>query len=357
MTFIGAAAFQNCRGFSGELTISNSVTSIGKAAFQNCISLTGLTIGQSVSSIGDYAFSGCSGFKGTLTIPNSVTSIGEAAFQNCSGFSGELIIPNSVQTIGVNAFEYCSGLKSLTLGESVKSMDSGAFINCNLYKITCLPLIPPELGDYSFSDFTYNDALVFVPEDSRDNYISHWKKFKYIINPSNSKKTYTITTPGDLINQISIDDVDNILEIKISGKINGTDILTMNRLTNLISIDLSDATIVEGGMPYYETDNERFGTQNNTLGEYWVYNLRKLSHVILPNTLTTLGKRAFYECDCLTDITVPNSLTAIKDAAFYGCSALKRVNIYSLESWCNIDFSEVQSNPMYYAHKLYLNYT
>lgn len=37
------------------------------------------------------------------------------------------------------------------------------------------------------------------------------------------------------------------------------------------------------------------------------------------------------------------------------CSKLARVDITSLESWNNIIFSNCDSNPLYYAHNLYLN--
>jgi hypothetical protein len=40
-----------------------------------------------VTSIGWYAFQNCSGFTGTLTIPDSVTRIYYDAFWGCSGFN------------------------------------------------------------------------------------------------------------------------------------------------------------------------------------------------------------------------------------------------------------------------------
>ena len=65
---------------SGVLVIPSSyngypVTAIGDYAFQNCVSLTGVTIPDSVTSIGRGAFSGCSAMA-SVTIPDSVTSIG-----------------------------------------------------------------------------------------------------------------------------------------------------------------------------------------------------------------------------------------------------------------------------------------
>ena len=95
------------------------MTTIGKNAFNGCSGFTGsLTIPNSVSTIGDAAFYGCSGFTGSLTIPNSVTTIGYDAFRNCTGFTGSLTIGNSVSTIGDRAFYGCSGFTSATF-ESV----------------------------------------------------------------------------------------------------------------------------------------------------------------------------------------------------------------------------------------------
>jgi hypothetical protein len=133
VTSIGNGAFQYCSGFTGSLTIGDSVTSIGSGAFNNCSGFTGsLTIGDSVTSIENYAFLFCSGFTGSLTIPNSVTSIGSYAFYSCSGFTGDLTIGDSVTSIGSSAFFYCSGFTgSLTIPNSVTSIGDYAFYSCS----------------------------------------------------------------------------------------------------------------------------------------------------------------------------------------------------------------------------------
>ncbi|MDO4541014.1 MAG: leucine-rich repeat protein, partial [Syntrophomonadaceae bacterium] len=75
----------------------------------------------------------CSGFTGSLTIGNSVASIGDGAFRECDGFTGKLTIPNSVTSIGVYAFEGCSGFTgSLTIGNSVASIGHSAFVGCGI---------------------------------------------------------------------------------------------------------------------------------------------------------------------------------------------------------------------------------
>ena len=107
VTSIGSSAFEDCSGLT-SVTIPNSVTTIGSSAFAGCSGLTSVTIPNSVTSIGDYAFSSCSGLT-EVTIPNSVTSISYYAFSYCSGLT-EVTIPNSVTSIGYNAFYECSGL-------------------------------------------------------------------------------------------------------------------------------------------------------------------------------------------------------------------------------------------------------
>ena len=86
--------------------------------------------------------------------------------------------------------------------------------------------------------------------------------------------------------------------------------------------------------------------------------------VVIPETIvhndvtysvTSIGDKAFYYCSGLTSITIPNSVTSIGDYAFFNCSGLKEVHISDLSAWCNIDFYKSDSNPLYYAHNLYLN--
>ena len=87
--------------------------------------------------------------------------------------------------------------------------------------------------------------------------------------------------------------------------------------------------------------------------------------MVIPNTITSIENCAFYGCSGLTSVTIPNSVTSIGMDAFKGCSGLRYVNISDLEAWCKISFSGVfapdvgrigvSSNPLSYAHHLYLN--
>ena len=80
-----------------------------------------------------------------------------------------------------------------------------------------------------------------------------------------------------------------------------------------------------------------------------------LTSVNIPNSVTSIGDAAFQDCSGLTSITIPNSVTSIGSYAFDNCSGLTSVHITDIEAWCNISFGSGNSNPLYYAHHLYMN--
>ena len=91
------------------------------------------------------------------------------------------------------------------------------------------------------------------------------------------------------------------------------------------------------------------------IGEYAFYDCKKITSIIIPDSVTTIDANAFCGCSGLTSITMPDTVTSIGANAFWICSNLLKVNISSIESWCRINFNNSHSNPAYYTGSLYLD--
>jgi len=166
--------------------IPNSVTAIGKDAFDDCNGLLSITIPNSVTTIGHCAFAWCDGLT-SITISNGVTTIGDFAFWYCSGLTS-ITIPNSVTTIGGCAFDGCYGLTSITIPNSVKSIGYNAFYGCSISHVFSTIENPFAIETNTFSNETYNNAILCVPAGTMDRYkaTDGWANFVYIVENMSS---------------------------------------------------------------------------------------------------------------------------------------------------------------------------
>ena len=100
-----------------------------------------------VVKIGQYAFS----FSHiiSVTIPNSVTSIEDNAFWDCSTLK-YITIPNSVTSIGDQAFSECSSLTSATLSNGLQSIVDRVFNECSSLESITIPNSVTSIGYRAF---------------------------------------------------------------------------------------------------------------------------------------------------------------------------------------------------------------
>ena len=378
---IGNYAFHYCRKLT-SVSIPTSITSIGNHAFQWCGNLSSVEIPNSVTNIGWGAFYDCDKLP-SVTIPNSVTYIDDLAFYLCESLTSievaidnpnycsedgvlfnkdkttliqypannartEYVIPNTVTYIAKEAFCRSNYLTSITIPNSVISLDEGAFNDCKftsinlptslisigrfafngchistitipcnvtsigeyafrgpgVSSITCEAIVPPSITGNAFE--TINRAIpLYVPEESISSYktAKGWSEFTNIRAIPCVYASGFCGAEGDSTRSHWKMSCDSVLTISGTGKIGY--ISTLHAMIKRI--------IYEDGI----TNSGKFNNCNS------------LSSVALSNSITDIDDYAFKDCRNLTEISIPQNVTSIGKDAFRYCKGLLSITCKS----------------------------
>lgn len=88
----------------------------------------------------------------SITIPDSVTSIDDGVFRACARLK-TVNLPAKLETIGSSAFRGCSGLENIVIPDTVNSIGAYAFSDCKALKTLTLPENLVNLGENGGSVF------------------------------------------------------------------------------------------------------------------------------------------------------------------------------------------------------------
>ena len=212
---------------------------------------------------------------------------------------------------------------------------------------------------------TSNDRYAEITLAGKDSQISRCIIINQegIVKGSYVDGVVTFEKPGTM-KKILGDDYLNITSLKVVGPINGDDARCLRQMlggceftfTNeksgqLTSLDLSEASIVVGGVAYYDGHS----TSNDAIGNNMFYYCSNLQDIVLPTGITSIGEAAFYQCPSLTSVHIPANINSIGKAAFMDCYSLESVHIDDLSAWCKVTHEDSSSSPFFCGGKFYLN--
>ena len=302
--------------------------SIKKCIDPNIVELANM---KNVKYIEKGAFSGLQNLV-KVVLPEGVKTIEQDMFANCPKLK-EVIIPSSVTTIEARAFNNCASLEEIVIPNSVVDIQPYIFIGCNKLRKITIPFIGSknEVGNkYAFLGYLFNFEREYIT-----NYI-----------PVSLQEIVLTNTKH--INKKTFSNCKNLIKISLPDCLESIGENAFEACLNLKEVHISSLN---------KWLNIDFGKwYSNPLGysKNLYINDKLVNELVIPEGVENIKKYSFI-CLNIEKITLPKSIKSIGYDAFDGCNNLKEIHINDLETWLNIDFETLYSNPLYLGPKFYLN--
>ncbi len=345
VTSIGNEAFRYCSNLA-TVVIGDDVKTIGNNAFEGCYALTEVTLGKRVETIGGWAFYYCNNLP-SIAIPRSITFFGNRAFESCYRLTAvhitdlaawcgvmaggdcanplsvaehlylngaevkDLVIPDGVKTINNGAFENCQGLRAVTIPKSVTNIKNKAFRNCNNLNTVNIEGNGTIIGPYAF----YSSNLTTLNITGSIASLG-----EYAFNGCNRLNKVDITDLAAWC-KMTVNAYSNPLDYAGQLWVNGT------KITDLVIPN--GVTTINGGVfsQFKGLKSVSIPSSVTSIGNGSFQYCSNLESVSMPNSITSIGTNAFQNCSGMTSVKLSSGLTAIPNYAFAGCTGLTAVVI------------------------------
>ncbi len=288
--------------------------------------------GKPVTGIGYRAFAYRENLE-SITIPDSVTTIDSEAFYCCRGLTN-VKIPNSITSIKDATFGHCSSLKSIVVPNGVTSIDFGAFTYCESLKSITIPAGVTSIGDQAFHNCTSLKSITVDSANKKycsvDGVLFNKGKTKLIQYPTGkTNSTYIIPSGVKSIENYAFYNCTTLISVSIPDTVTSINDDAFYGCAGLKSVAIPNSVTSIGYSAFFEcTSLKSITLPNNSetiVGSNVFACCTNLKDVVIPDKVTTIGRGMFAKCDNLTSVAIPDSVTNIEHAAFGDCTSLKYV--------------------------------
>lgn len=172
---VGQSDFTSIKSMSNltELDLSGAeCQNIPSNLFYENQSIENVILSSTISSIGSGAF--YSSTLKAITMPEGLKTIDSGAFHNCQQLDS-IIMPNSVTYVGSWAFDNCKALKKVVLSDNISIIYDRTFGYCTQLKEVVLPKSLKTIDSYAFSNCNslekveFPEGLLRIGEDAFEN--------------------------------------------------------------------------------------------------------------------------------------------------------------------------------------------
>ena len=137
-----------------------------------------MTIPNTVENVERESFYGCTGLT-TVIIGESVKSVGSKAFANCQRLNMVYYNVKKGLIASSDVFEDCPNLSTIHIGPNVKEIGASIFKNCTgVHLVVAMGPTPATLVGNAFADFADNSILQ-VSCNKRMTYYAVWNMFSF----------------------------------------------------------------------------------------------------------------------------------------------------------------------------------
>lgn len=273
-----------------------------------------------------------------------VTSIGDEAFQKCHSLVS-VSIPESVLTIDNFAFENCKNLTYVSIPDSVTFIDADAF-NGTIWLENEQEKDPLVIVNGILVNGHAAEGNISIPNTVHSisvNAFSNCEELTSIIIPNSvtviggsafySCDSLVSVTMSESISEINSDtfgSCNRLTSINIPNSVTTIKYNAFSNSSNLVNISIPDSVTNIEYNAFYGTawlKKEQEKSPLVIVNGILIDGYTAIGDIIIPNTVTSIADNAFWKCKELTSVIIPNTITSISRQVFYECTNLLSVTI------------------------------